>query len=751
MSDTLFRQVNYTLSSLVEFIELGDVGLPDIQRPFVWKNRKVRDLFDSMYRGYPVGYLLLWRNAFADDSRVIGDGTKQRSPQLLIVDGQQRLTSIYAVVKGIPVVREDFSTQPIEIAFNPIDESFEVADAAIRRDRSFIPNISRIWDGSTDIFQLVDDYMEGLRAARDLTDDDARGIRRAISRLNSLQSYPFTALELAASVNEEEVAEVFVRINSKGTPLNQADFILTLMSVFWDEGRSELETFCRSARRPSRGEPSPYNHFIEPSPDQLLRASVGLGFKRARLQHVYSILRGKDLETGEFSEERRDEQFQVLKEAQARVLNIQYWHDFLAAIRQSGYIGGRIISSNNNLIFGYILYLMGRTEFGVPEHQLRRAIARWFFFSSLTGRFTGSPESAMEFDLARFRRAEGADEFLSILARVSDSVLTSDFWAITLPTDLATSSPRSPSLFAYYASLVLQGAHGLYSNQKVIDLLDPSVHGTRSAAERHHLFPKGYLKSVGVTGVRDTNQIANYALVEWADNTQISDQAPTDYVPAMEERFSAGDLRDMYQAHALPDGWNHMAYDDFLERRRELIAAVIKDAYLKLREEADVEGVSDSTVPIDDLIGNGETKDTEFKSTLRVNLHTGEADKRMETSALKTIAGFLNGHGGTLVVGVADDGTPLGIEEDKFPNEDKMNLHLVNLLKDRMGAKHMMYIHPHFEDYDGKRVLRIDCWKSRSPVFLKDGNEQRFYLRTGAATSELKMEEAQAFIGKRFD
>src|SRR5688572_8003426 len=139
MTDTLFRQVTYTLGSLVEFIDLGEIGLPDIQRPFVWKNAKVRDLFDSMYRGYPVGYLLFWKNAYADNSRSIGKEGKQRTPGLLIVDGQQRLTSLYAVMKGKPVLRADFTAEPIEIAFNPLDGSFEVADAAIRRDRSYIP------------------------------------------------------------------------------------------------------------------------------------------------------------------------------------------------------------------------------------------------------------------------------------------------------------------------------------------------------------------------------------------------------------------------------------------------------------------------------------------------------------------------------------------------------------------------------------------------------------------------------------
>lgn len=239
------------------------------------------------------------------------------------------------------------------------------------------------------------------------------------------------------------MSEVFVRVNSKGTPLNQADFILTLMSVFWDDGRRQLEMFCRDARIPSVKGASPYNHFIRPDPDQLLRVAVGLGFKRARLQFVYSLLRGKDLETGSFSAERRDQQFAVLKKAQSEVINLTYWHDFFNAIRQAGYRGGKWISSTNGLLYAYVFYLIGRTEYHVDEHVLRHTIAKWFFMSSLTARYTSSPESAMEADLARLRGVSDGRDFVNILNQVCDTSLTNDFWTITLPNDLATSAHKA--------------------------------------------------------------------------------------------------------------------------------------------------------------------------------------------------------------------------------------------------------------------------------------------------------------------
>jgi hypothetical protein len=750
MSETVFTKVDYDLGTLVKFILLGEIGLPHIQRPFVWKNSKVRDLFDSMYRGYPVGYFLFWQNTVAEDSRVIGSDKKQKPPRLVIVDGQQRLTSLYAVIKNIPVLREDYETEKIRIAFNPLEEKFEVADAAIDRDKSFIPDISIIWDEKTDLFEVVERYLEELSKNRTVTEKENKAIKKGIGKLHGLLSFPFTALELIPDISEESVSDVFVRINSKGTPLNQADFILTLMSVFWDEGRAALESFCRVARVPAKDAASPFNHFIEPSPDQLLRVGIGVAFKRARLQYVYSILRGKDLETGTFSAERRIQQFDLLKNAQERVLNIQYWHDFMNCLKLAGFRGARMISSQNNLIFSYILYLIGRTEYKVPEFDLRHAIARWYFMSALTGRFTGSPEGAMEYDLAGLRSIKTADDFKKYLSRICDIALTKDFWAVGLPNDLATSSPRSPSLFAYNAALVLLEARALFSKNSIADLLDPSVRGNRLAAERHHIFPAGYLKSKGMTEIRDINQIANYAYVEWGDNADIEDTAPAEYLPEYKSRFKKAELERMYHWHALPSNWEKMSYKDFLEKRREMIAQVIQEGYALLMAGAP-QVAEEGEFDIRKLVVEGESEEVEFKSAIRTNLHTGKDDPRIEYSVLKTIAGFLNTNGGTLLIGLADDGSPVGIQVDRFENEDKAHLHLVDIIKSRLGILAVTNLHTHFEDHNGCRIIMVQCMKSPVPVYLKEGDTEHFFIRTGPSTTELSASQIQAYIKQRFE
>jgi hypothetical protein len=749
MSNTAFSQVTFPLGKLVNDIDMGQIGLPDIQRPFVWPNTKVRDLFDSMYRGFPVGYLLFWENGLVSGHRAIGSDAKQLTPSLVIVDGQQRLTSLFAVIKGATVIRSNYRSERIRIAFNPMEEMFEVTSAATERDRSFIPDISQLWSDETDLFQVANDYLSGLRSARDVSDQEVKSIQAAITKLQGLVGFPFTALQLSAETSEEAVAEVFVRINSQGKPLNQADFILTLMSVFWDAGRMELEDFCRGARASTTGEPSPRNHFIEPSPDQMLRVGVGLAFKRARLEHVYSILRGKDLETGEFSEERRDDQFERLRDAQSKVLNLQNWHDFMHCLRKAGYRSRRMVSSQTALLYSYTLYLIGKTELRMEEHALRQVIAQWFFMSAVTGRYTGSPESRMESDLAMLRGVSSADEFAAKLRQTCNVTLTTDFWEVTLPNELATSSARSPSLFAFEAALVLLDAPVLFSDSSVSEMLGPAWQDGQRNIERHHLFPRGHLAQIGITATRDVNQIANYAYVEWTDNARISAQSPEEYLQPMRKRFSEAALAHMYRRHGLPDGWESMDYWAFLARRRELIAQIVREGYKRLTTLVSAEE-NNEAIKLDSVIASGESDLVEFKSTLRVNLHTGKRDSRIELSALKTLAGFLNKSGGTLLIGVADDGSPLGLKDDGFPNEDRMGLHLASIVNERMGASVWAYMHANFDDFEEGRVLVVRCEASRAPVYVKDGNVERFFVRTGPSTTELPLKMALEYIGQRF-
>lgn len=379
---------------------------------------------------------------------------------------------------------------------------------------------------------------------------------------------------------------------------------------------------------------------------------------------------------------------------------------------------------------------------------MRQIIAEFFFMAAMTGRYTNSPETRFEADLSMVRGLADGAAFVSRLREICTTTLTGDYWEITLPSQLATSAARSPSLFAYQAALIKLDAPVLFSPMKISAMVDPAVKGSKAALEQHHLFPRGYLEDQGVKDLKLINQIANFAPIEWPDNIKIGKQAPAAYVPALDAQLS-GDERDyLYRLHALPHLWWEMSYEEFLVARRLRMAQVVRDAWNKLVGDTKAEAVAPTSIA--ELIAGGETGAVEFKSTLRTNLHTGQPDEKMHLSALKTIAGFLNAKGGTLLIGVTDNGEVLGLATDGFPNEDKMGLHLVNLIKDRIGDVFLPYIHPHFEDHNDGRVMAVRCERGPKAAFVKDGNQQRFFVRGGNATTELMGTSITDYVKLRF-
>lgn len=586
----LFKYVPWDVNQLVTAVDTGTVTLPDLQRPFVWSATKVRDLFDSMYRGYPVGQLMFWQTGAEAGARKIGVGDKTQVATHAIVDGQQRLTSLFAVMTGESVIREDYRAARIRIAFNPFTERFEVATPATDKSPEWVSSITDLFKNGPEV---IDDFVDDAAERHDLSREDARKIRQILNKVSALDRYQFTVVDLDKEADEEQVAEIFVRINSEGISLNQADFILTLMSVYWEDGRKDLEEFSRSARElPTEGKPTAFNWHLKPKPEELLRVVIAVGLGRGRLKNAYSALRGRDIVTGKIDMAKREEQFALLVAAQKNVLNLLHWTEFLKCLERAGYRSEKLISGKNTILYSYAMWLIGRTQFGMPVADLREIIARWFFMSALTARYSGSFESTVDQDLLRFTdaKANTPAEFTRILQQQIDASLTSDYWTVTLPNELDSSASRSPALFGYIAALNVLDADALLSTLSVRAWLDPATLALKGL-ERHHLFPKKYLSShLGITNSRQVNHIANFALVEWSDNISISDEAPSVYWPAESAKKLAGGLTEQrlaqqQQWHALPEDWQDMTYEEFLSARRALVAGVIHEAYRTLTEK----------------------------------------------------------------------------------------------------------------------------------------------------------------------
>ncbi|MCY3580480.1 MAG: DUF262 domain-containing protein [bacterium] len=747
----LYRTTTYSLQSLIEDIRQGRIGLPEIQRPFVWKPIQARDLLDSMYRGYPVGTLLFWDTGAEAGLRQI-DNDRESVPRMAIVDGQQRLTSLYAILTRRPVVDKNFQHKEIKIAFSPTLERFEVSNAIIQRDPEYIPDIAEIWGKHR---STVRSFLSRLSISRDeeLSEAEQDALEDRIDKVRDLGRFPFQAIEINEYVDPAEVAEIFVRTNSKGVILNQSNFILTLMSVYWDKGRRELEDFCHRAANPAGSVPSPHNHFINPEPSDMLRAVAGLAFRRGRLDNVYNVLRGKDLDTGKFSEERRTAQFRILQEAQDEVLDLTNWRQFLKCLNMAGFRHRRMLTSDIALIYSYVFWLIGKRDTDLDRNSLQVLIARWFFMAHTTRRYTGSPETRVEADLARISKIDNNGEaFKNELNRMIDLELTNDYWQINLPNALDTTAPKSPALSAYWAALVLLDAEALFGRIRVRALLDPVITPPRSL-ERHHLFPKGYLQKIGVDR-KKWNAIANMAFVDWPENASIGSKSPSEYLPGLKEKIGPDRWAQQSYHHALPRGWDQLDYQEFLEKRHKLIAEIVRKGFYRINQDT-----QDYDKTLVDLIRSGESHTVEFKSTARYNLKAGRHDKKMEHVIVKAVCGFLNSEGGTLLIGVDDEGKVLGLEDDlstfkNKPNMDKYELWLRNRLEADLSIATAGVIQIEFPSTPDGDVCKVQVSPSGRPVFAKplEGNlpHMEFWVRIGNATKQLYGVEQHEYIDKHW-
>lgn len=590
MGKELFTNIPSKVKNLVDDVRIGKIGLPDLQRPFVWKDNKVRDLFDSMLRGYPIGYVMLWESPanYEEKKSSIGENKKiYEEPKELVIDGQQRLTALVAAMYGVKVRDKSYCEREIKISYNPLTREFAVWTTAIDRDQEWVTKISDVFlaKENNSFTKFRRGYINNLNEARakkgepELTDEELDLIEDNLNDLLGLEDFSLPTLEISDNADEQDVADIFVRVNSGGQNLNENNFIQTLISVYEKEVHDKITKFCLESRIPKDG--TSYNHIMEIDPQHLVRMAVGVGFHRARLKYAYMLLRGKNLETGKYSDETRIQNLTIFKDALEEVMNLNNWHAFLNCVSRAGYVSNKIIASSNAVVFSYVLYLLGKLEYKVDSVRLNKIISKWFFMSAIAYFYTGSTESEVERQFADLRNVHTADEFVAYLEKSISGRFTDDYFNLTLPNELNTSSAISPAWYGYIASQIVLNNPMLFSTSALTTYLLPGTSGTKNAVDKHHIFPKNYLTQIGYTTDRDRNQAANFTYLDYVTNIDISDDAPELYIGRYKEKL--GDEYSKHcENHALPENFETMDYMEFLNERRNLMAQIIKKAYMRL-------------------------------------------------------------------------------------------------------------------------------------------------------------------------
>lgn len=593
MGKEIFDNIPSKVENLLRDVRDGRIGLPDLQRPFVWKDNKIRELLDSMMKGYPIGYIMLWASpAEYENTAHIGKNEKMyKQPDDLVIDGQQRLTALLASMYGIIIKDKNYRERRIRISFNPLTREFAVWSSAYEKNPEWISEISQVFaaDQEHAVSKFRRNYIQQLNESRQknnvppLTDDEEDLIEKNISDLLNLSIYSLPTLKISAQADEEDVAEIFVRVNSGGQNLNEKNFIETLLAVYDNEIHDKINQFCAESRIPADG--TAYNQILKVDPAHLIRVAVGTGFKRARLRYAYMLLRGKDLKTGEITQEEREANLAIFKKNLGMATNLNNWHAFLNLFAGAGYLDSSLVASPNTVIFCYILYLIGKYDYKVNALSLQKIIRKWIFMATITGFYTGSAESDVEKQLADLRDVHTSEEFVAYLDSTIQTRFTEDYFRMTLPSELNSSAAISPAWYGYIAALNVLGTPLLFSTTPLAHYFHLGTSSdTKKALDRHHIFPKHYLEKIGYSSDRERNQIANFTFLDYSTNIDISDKAPVDYVKKYKETLGAEGYHLSCEQNALPPDFELMPYPEFLAKRRSLMAQIVKKAYEKLSQ-----------------------------------------------------------------------------------------------------------------------------------------------------------------------
>ena len=599
-----YSVTTYSVQSILGLIESGDIAIPEIQRPFVWDSTKVRDLVDSLYHGYPTGYLITWKNP---NVKIKGGGVAEG--KTVLIDGQQRVTALTAALAGKAVLNDDYESKRIKIAFNPLyegeDTPFAVLTPVIKKDSRWISDIVEFFAPDFDSWSFVNDYIQAN------PDCSPKIVNSRITDLKAIATRQLGCIVVAAECSIDEVTNIFIRINSKGAVLSQADFAMSKIAADEAHGgnmlRKAIDYYCHLSVKPefwttitendAEFMASEYaakaawlkddkDDIYDPDYNDVLRVAFMHMFRRGKLADLVSLLSGRDFKEQDFKSEIADDSFARLHDGVIKFMHKGNFQDFTAALRSAGFISPAIIGSKGAVNFAYNLYLTLKEDGSIPSTDVKRWVQRWYVMSVLTGRYSGSSESIMDRDM----RGIADRSFVSFYNEIAASQLSDNFWSVTLPQSLATTSTRTGAWMVYVASQVRAADNTLFTNGfKVADVIG-------NVGDIHHIFPKAYLRKEIDAPQRLYNQIANYTYLEKRINIAIGEKSPGEYfsqarTAIIEGKPYFGDISDEetlisnLKANCIPEGVFHMTakdYETFLAERRTLMAQKIRQYFESL-------------------------------------------------------------------------------------------------------------------------------------------------------------------------
>jgi hypothetical protein len=694
MSDRL------TVADLLRDIDNREFILPEFQRGYVWTNKQVKEYLQSLYKKYPTGNFLIWKTPHLQKARG-GSGNEDNKYYQLILDGQQRLTSLYALFKGTPPPFYEGEALWFDLYFNIDTEEF-----VYYMEKRMKNNPE--WIGVTEFFKVGD----AAKYVNDAPSDDLKQYYlknlTKLTKLNDIRNYTYD-IQKITELDIDEVVTVFNLVNSSGTPLSKADLGLAHVCSFWPEARDVFKTAQRNFKK----------HNFEIDLDIITTCISAVA--------VDSVL----FERSFYEADRTliEESWNKVERLLEYVINV---------LKNDAYI-----DSTDDLRTPYVLipliYYLSRNRGIFDNVQDKNMALYWFYQALLWGRYSGQTPTKLQADIINLKNTNSFKSLIEYLKRWRGGNLAIEAEDLELQ--------GTPSRF-YPLTYIVARSKGAIDWFNGMKLFSKNI-GVHYKIENHHIFPQAVLYNSGYSSSnsmdkRKVNEIANIAFLTKETNLKISKSDPLKYLKDIEQQYpNALKSQFMPKEEYLRDV---KRYEDFLTERRQIIAKEINRFMDKLITDEEL-----LTPPTSmDLIKNGENEMVELKSCLRWSVSKSQVDKDIEFNIMRTLCAFLNYNGGILFIGIDDQGNILGLENDLSSlgknNIDGFQLHFTNLIEKYLGREFVKYIHVSFEQLEGKTICKVQIEHSKQPVFIKSNGDKYFYTRIGNSSKALDIEDTTKYI-----
>jgi hypothetical protein len=707
------------ISTILDKIDENQLFVPAFQREYVWKRDDAKLLIDSLIKEYPTGTMLTWETANPPELKGGHEYNSNQGAVKILLDGQQRVTTLYLLMKGqIPpyYTAADISndTRGLFVNLETLELSYYMK---LRMENNpFWQDITDVFQGKVNPFALQP-KLQAL--GKELGMDELQKLNNAINTITRIRDRDFPEQTIPVKATIREAIDIFYKVNASGVALTDAELALAQITGYWPQARQRFKS--KLAEMEQNG--------FQFGLDWLVYVLLGC------LHHMGSDMRR--LHGQENRKSLQDAWTRLDTQVLDYVVNLLKAHAFVDHSKE--------INSPYSLV-PIIVYCFDKQGKHLTETEIRKMV-KWFYYSQLRARYVSQLQQKLDRDLRILAEStQPFDDLLQIIAEESRLEIS--------PSEFAGRAIQHPlfSLMRWYFKS--RGAVCFTTGMSLRKNM-----GAKYQLEFDHIFPFSRLKAAGY-GKQNrlkyslAQELTNRAILTQVANRSKSDANAEDYLQGIKERFpKALKLQSVPEDENL---WKLENYEKFLEARRELLATQL-NAYLEGITGTEEAG---EAVSIEDLIKEGESDELEFKSTLRWDLQQGVVNRKLEEVIVKTVAAFGNSQGGTLLIGVDDDGNIIGLEHDYLTlesgNRDKFELHCRNLLSQHFDISMITNrIQITFHEVDNKDVCQIDVEPATKPLILKvkDKNGQqfeKFYLRSGNASQEVALSEMTDYLRERF-